>query len=285
MVIRLSAILALLVFPMLMPRAAVAQAPTVSAEEREALLALYKATGGQTWTHRSGWLAPPGSECHWYGVVCGSESNGKRAGELTITDLNLPNNGMTGQLPPEIELLRGLRRLALGGNTIKGPLPEVLLNKFDDGQLEVEPSSLVHDLKEVVFHVNNSSLLCSEYKAMISDGGSVRFDRKLCRENGGQQTREVYCEEREGKTYEFDLLGRFLVRSGFFASSEPRNSHRGNDTGESTVSAKRDGGVRVDRLLGTSVSDWSIGAIIEGIIARTRWSAPPREIPCSGSFK
>ena len=38
--------------------------------ERDALVALYNATGGDGWHDNSGWLGNAGSECSWSGIWC-----------------------------------------------------------------------------------------------------------------------------------------------------------------------------------------------------------------------
>src|SRR5271166_4910985 len=141
------------------------QTDRIRSEEREALVALYNATGGPTWVHRDGWLGPPGSECHWYGVLCGKEWKGPLVGSLSVQVLELPNNGLTGRLPPEMAALKGLRRLILRGNAINPPLPDDLLQRNDEGRLEIDPLSLIHDVEAVGFDFSNPSMLCSGYKA------------------------------------------------------------------------------------------------------------------------
>src|SRR5690348_15790608 len=106
-------------------------ASEIGGDERQALLALYDATGGERWHEHSGWLGPEGSECRWFGVTCGAVD-----GRLKVTDVVLNNNGLTGKLPQELSKLNGLQRINLQGNEIKGPLPDVLLQKFDRAQLQ-----------------------------------------------------------------------------------------------------------------------------------------------------
>ena len=273
---------ALLLIPVMQAGSA-GEATRISPEERQALVALYEATGGGAWVHRDGWVGPVGSECRWYGVVCGREIGEAAAGKLTVTDLDLGHNGLTRRAPPEVGALKGLKRLMLGGNAVTGPLPEALLQKFDQAQLEIEPFSLIHDVEEVLVDVNNAALLCSGYRARISADGTVRLQRKRCREHSRRQTRRVYCEFQQGKTYAFGELARFLIRSGFFADTESPVVNRWLDVAETTLTAKRAGGVRVHRSWSrpVSISDWSLETILDDIIVRTQWAAPPKEIPCS----
>ncbi len=258
------------------------QTDRITSEEREALVALYNATGGATWLHRDGWLGPPGSECHWYGVLCGKEWEGPLAGNLSVQVLELPNNGLAGRVPPEIAALKGLRRLILRGDSIKPPLPDGLLQRTDDGQLEIDPLSLIHDVEEVAFDFSNPSLLCSGYKARITADGRVHLERRLCREDG-KQTPKLECEVRNGKTFDFDMLGRFLVRSGFFSDARHSMTFTGSDMGQLTVTANRRSAASVSHTWTgpTSLSDWSLAVILDGIVARTDWSTPLTRTACS----
>ncbi|HVJ61394.1 MAG TPA: hypothetical protein VM555_01620, partial [Tahibacter sp.] len=85
----------------------------IPASEREALIAIYNATGGPNWTNKTGWLGAPGTECNWYGVSCGFD---------TVVTLFLDNNNLVCPLPP-INALRNLFFLNLPGNQLSGPIP------------------------------------------------------------------------------------------------------------------------------------------------------------------
>ena len=69
--------------------------------EREALIAFYNSTNGDSWFVRSydqqayaAWNGPAGTECDWYGVTC---TNG------VVTSLQLTsNNQLTGSIPPQL---------------------------------------------------------------------------------------------------------------------------------------------------------------------------------------
>ena len=87
----------------------------VVGSDREALTALYNATGGANWTNNNGWLSdrPIGE---WHGVTA------DRAGRVTRLALN--SNGLAGTLPPELGGLSGLGTLYLHGNGgLTGSLP------------------------------------------------------------------------------------------------------------------------------------------------------------------
>ena len=93
--------------------------------ESLALVALYEATGGRSWTHNDGWISglPLGE---WYGVETDD------AGHVVGLDLGLVWNpdqgsyesmGLTGSIPPEIGNLVHLTRLSLDNNSLSGGVP------------------------------------------------------------------------------------------------------------------------------------------------------------------
>ncbi len=109
-----------------------------STAAREALAALYEATGGPRWTNRDGWLtdAPLG---RWHGVTVGADGGvtglelvqnnlvgeiPARLAELAdLRTLDLGYNGLVGGIPPQFWAMPRLERLALGANRLGGGLP------------------------------------------------------------------------------------------------------------------------------------------------------------------
>ncbi len=93
----------------------------VSAQERSALMALFEATGGSSWTQNDNWLqAPgtfndPGTECSWFGVECD--------GADRVIRLSLEGNGLDGSIPPQIGQLGNLETLDLRNNQLQGEIP------------------------------------------------------------------------------------------------------------------------------------------------------------------
>ena len=91
---------------------------TVLHLDREALAALYEATGGPGWTNRRNWLTEAPVR-QWYGVLA--------AGVGRVSGLLLDDNGLSGSLPPEVSRLDGLRQLVLSDNAgLSGELPASL---------------------------------------------------------------------------------------------------------------------------------------------------------------
>ncbi|MCZ0944135.1 MAG: hypothetical protein OXJ53_13855 [Gammaproteobacteria bacterium] len=77
---------------------------------------MYEAMGGTRWENSSGWLTDAPLD-DWYGV---DEVGGR------VVTLELPDNGLVGELPSAIAALDRLNTLDLRWNTIIGAIPESL---------------------------------------------------------------------------------------------------------------------------------------------------------------
>ena len=82
--------------------------------DREALVAIYNATNGEFWARRQNWLsnAPIGT---WYGVT--TNASGR------VTELNLSENQLAGEIPSELGNLASLQELYLSKNRLVGEIP------------------------------------------------------------------------------------------------------------------------------------------------------------------
>ena len=130
--------------------------PEPHSAERAALMALYNATRGGHWRERRGWAASS-SVRNWDGVATNSAG--------FVTELSLPNNNLSGRLPPELADLTQLRRLVLNDNLLTGPIPPELgglaeLTVLDLGDNSVSgtlPSELADlaQLRRLVLHRND----------------------------------------------------------------------------------------------------------------------------------
>ncbi|MFC1661569.1 putative Ig domain-containing protein, partial [Gemmatimonadota bacterium] len=86
--------------------------------ECQALVTLYGATNGPSWTSSTGWLATP-TPCSWYGVTCTGGS---------VTNLDLYENGLVGTIPAALGNLSNLQGLHLPKNQLSGSIPSELGN-------------------------------------------------------------------------------------------------------------------------------------------------------------
>ena len=115
---------------------------TTTSPDKEALVALYRATGGDHWRNKNNWLSNQPLNA-WHGVttdgsgrVTGLDLAGKRLrgsipseqlGKLTnLTALNLSGNELRGSIPSELGKLTNLTTLNLSGNRLNGSIPSEL---------------------------------------------------------------------------------------------------------------------------------------------------------------
>ena len=68
--------------------------PSVTGTEREALTALYTATGGANWTSKDNWLDDDTDLGEWHGVTTNTDGE--------VTELDLRSNKLRGEIPPEL---------------------------------------------------------------------------------------------------------------------------------------------------------------------------------------
>lgn len=94
--------------------------------ERDALIALYTATNGDNWTDNTNWRLPgdpsqfntAGTENTWYGVTLTLD-------QQHVLWVQLPDNNLSGTVPPEITALGQLETLDLNYNHLTGSLPDL----------------------------------------------------------------------------------------------------------------------------------------------------------------
>ena len=112
-------------------------APALPSIDRDALIALYHSAGGENWVRRDGWL----SDRHmgtWFGVTVNTDGR--------ISELVMPENGLTGELPPEIGTLAELVNLSLHHNSLEGEIPSELADLTELNTLNLGGSRLSGDI-------------------------------------------------------------------------------------------------------------------------------------------
>ena len=87
--------------------------------DREALEALYDATGGPNWNNSRYWMTDAPLR-RWHGVSVGAQGR--------VIGLELRENNLTGSIPPELGSLANLQTLILADNSLSGPIPPELGN-------------------------------------------------------------------------------------------------------------------------------------------------------------
>ncbi|MYA64704.1 MAG: hypothetical protein F4Y21_08655 [Gemmatimonadetes bacterium] len=90
---------------------------SVAAAEYWMLVAFYYATGGDEWTNNDGWLESQ-SLGNWHGVDVDTAGR--------VSRLRLPENSLTGRIPPLVGEFARLEWLNLSDNDLGGPIPPAL---------------------------------------------------------------------------------------------------------------------------------------------------------------
>lgn len=88
--------------------------------ERDALVALYNTTSGDTWQNNEGWLGAEGTECSWFGITCSEDGH--------VTEVVLRGNLLKGEFPESITHLNQLQTLDFQVNDLTGIIPQNLAN-------------------------------------------------------------------------------------------------------------------------------------------------------------
>ncbi|MCY4600682.1 MAG: hypothetical protein OXF27_12290 [Acidobacteria bacterium] len=149
-------------------------ASTASQTDREVLVALYNATGGDDWTDNTNWKTTASIDT-WHGVTTNesgrvtrldlweNEMTGKIPAALRgldeLENLNLGGNALTGPIPTFLGNLSGLRWLILSGNELTGPVPAELGNLRNLQQLDLGWNELTGSIPGALRNLDNLAIL------------------------------------------------------------------------------------------------------------------------------
>jgi hypothetical protein len=250
----------------------------VPAKERGALLALYFATDGEHWTHRAGWLGPPGTECRWHGVECDLAPD---EAVTTVEALRLDSNNLTGAIPEEVAKLAYLKRLGISGNKLSGRLPEALMHRWEAGDLEiVAEMPLFSGVTEIDFESRASALLCWSHHIVFRADSSATLYTERCR-NATPDDRATFCEVKQGRAWGLEKLARLIEKNGFYAL---HGKYTANVTDAEFVNTRvvRDGKRTevVDYAGAGPFELWVVETAIEGVAATVDWEKTTTQPEC-----
>ena len=117
------------------------------AGDREALEALYDATGGPEWTNSENWKTALPLDS-WHGVTVDAESG-------RVTGLALVDNGLAGPLPAALAGLGRLEELDLRRNALTGPIPAALGDLTLLDLLSLESNDLSGPIPDALRRLSN----------------------------------------------------------------------------------------------------------------------------------
>ena len=187
------------------------------ATDRAALVALYNATGGADWTDNTNWLSD-GPLDDWYGVT--TDANGR------VTELNLGDNDLAGEISAELGNLANLRELRLGGpytcrsdgcepkspsgNQLTGEIPSWLGNLSNLERLCLNGNQLTGEIPAELGNLSNLEVLGLGANQLTGEipswlGNLSNLERLSL--NGNQLTGEIPAEL--GGLSNLEVLGLF----------------------------------------------------------------------------
>jgi hypothetical protein len=252
---------------------------SIPPSERAALLAIYKVTGGEHWTNREGWGGAAGTECAWHGVECRPSDNNSR----TVYLLDLSNNNLHGNVPPDILKLTGLESLSLDGNHLAGLLPEALLHRSITNSLWlVSDVTQMTTVSLIDYEASASAVLCTQHRVLLRSDGSANRYTEMCR-NHTPEDRETYCKVETAKLYpkQFAMLAWAIEKNKFYSL---KHQYSVNVTEGEFYSTRviRDGVPHevVDYVQSGPLELWTIEQLIDGVSGSLGWQAEPEIANC-----
>ena len=91
--------------------------------QRYFMTVFYFAMNGEQWLEQEKWLSPSLHICDWsFGFICNTDQTSQQI----VTGIDLPRNGISGNIPNEISLMEGLTTLRLAKNAVNGTIPTTL---------------------------------------------------------------------------------------------------------------------------------------------------------------
>lgn len=149
--------------------------PTMNQSDSLALVALYNALNGASWTVQTNWLSGPADT--WSGVSVSSERltalslpTNNLTGSLPVAFFNAPmlelldlkNNNINGSLPAEISSLTALQILDLQNNLMDGVLPNSLFFLVDLTQLYLRGNNFTGSIPSTISNLTSLQTLQAE---------------------------------------------------------------------------------------------------------------------------
>ena len=147
------------------PSTALAQAE--EPVDRPALLELFIATDGDTWSRSDNWGSSLPLD-RWYGVS--TDSTGR------VVSLALPSNGLFGTIPASIGSLTSLESLDLAGNDLYGQMPAQIGDLVNLTHLDLKSNRLDRQIPPEIGELVGLELLDLKHNLLF---GAIPASRSL----------------------------------------------------------------------------------------------------------
>ena len=188
-------------------------APTDTPDpDRAALVTLYEATGAANWLNSDNWLSEAPLD-EWHGVTI--DDSGR------VIELNLSENELSGEIPPELGNLTNLQGLYLSGNQLSGEIPPELGNlselvglHLQENQLSGEIPPELGNLPDLVWLFLSGNQL-SGCNPTLPDNTLVIVSSP----SAGDEVESGFVVSGCSRTFESNVQWRLLGRSGAVLSS------------------------------------------------------------------
>lgn len=142
--------------------------------QRDALIALYNATGGDQWSNNTNWKKPngdfndPGTEDTWFGI------NTTLINTVAhVESILLNSNNLVGSLPDALSALTQLDQLEVANNKLKGSLPGTLGSLTNLRVLHLQSNALVGAVTNAVLDLSMLADLNLAYNGLFTDNDQL----------------------------------------------------------------------------------------------------------------
>lgn len=143
--------------------------------ERDALIALYKSAGGDSWKNKTNWCSdrPVGE---WYGITMSGTK---------VQSILLSRNGLKGTIPAEIGDLSELQILDLSKNNLEGAIPKTIGKLVKVEYLFLSGNRLSGSIPKEIGNMISLAEFNIANSTFSAEGGTIEIDPETGEVIGG----------------------------------------------------------------------------------------------------
>ncbi len=167
-------------------------------------------------------------------------------------------------------------KLDLKDNDLTMPLPDAVLQRWNDGFLDLDVGAAINTVEEIRLTVYTNTYRSNEALVLRSDG-SAAYYRERCKQPHAERP-QTYCELRSANTTEFNRVAEFLKENDFFGDhTRPLSKGIWIDVPTVVLSIRGKEGVRSVEISPNgddSLRVWSYEKVVRGVFESLEWSQP-----------